>query len=180
MGTLKSELRKNILAQLRSTIGQMQSQQEALSDNLIRFLANQQGTWAAYANLPEEASVDVGVHSSPHLSWVYPRVEDSHLQFVSPLNFSKGAFGILEPVSNQTPIAVRDLNGLLIPGLMFDKKGARLGRGKGFYDRALQGSSGLKVGVAWSFQVLPQQELPREGHDIFMDVLITEDSIIEF
>ena len=180
MGTSKSELRKNILAQLRSTIGQMHSQQEALSDNLIRFLANQQGTWAAYANLPEEASVDAGVHSSPHLRWVYPRVEGSHLQFVSPINFLKGAYGILEPVSDQAPVSVTDLSGLLIPGLMFDKKGARLGRGKGFYDQALQGFSGVKVGVAWSFQVLPLQELPLETHDIFMDVLITENSIIEF
>ena len=69
---------------------------------------------------------------------------------------------------------------VLIPGLAFDAKGNRLGRGKGYYDRFLADPRmqlALKVGVAWNFQVV--SEVPVSAHDIPMDWIVTEEGIIK-
>ncbi len=64
---------------------------------------------------------------------------------------------------------------ILIPGLAFDMKGRRLGRGKGWYDRFLQrsaSSGSVVVGVCFSSQIVP--EVPTEKHDRKVDLLCTE------
>ncbi len=74
-----------------------------------------------------------------------------------------------------------DLDLVLVPGLAFDERGFRLGRGAGFYDRFLADAragwaaartSGWVVGVCCEAQVLP--EVPREAHDQPVDALLTE------
>lgn len=83
-----------------------------------------------------------------------------------------GAFGILEPSSEAPEISVKDLDLILVPGVAFDSTKGRLGYGGGFYDRVLRETKALKVGVAFSFQVVP--ELPLEPFDVRMDLLLTE------
>ncbi|MNI15577.1 5-formyltetrahydrofolate cyclo-ligase family protein [compost metagenome] len=73
---------------------------------------------------------------------------------------------------------------VFVPGLAFDRQGGRLGYGKGYYDR-LQASwkqdSGFAlkppvwIGLAFSQQLVP--EVPMDGHDAYMDMLITEEGI---
>ena len=60
----------------------------------------------------------------------------------------------------------------MVPAVAFDRKGNRLGRGKGYYDRLLAGSKATKVGVGYEFQLLG--EIPAEPHDIRMDMVITQ------
>jgi 5-formyltetrahydrofolate cyclo-ligase len=64
---------------------------------------------------------------------------------------------------------------ILVPGLAFDKKLNRLGRGKGFYDRFLKNFAGIKVGVCFEIQLV--DEVPIDDHDIELDYLITEKNI---
>jgi 5-formyltetrahydrofolate cyclo-ligase len=64
---------------------------------------------------------------------------------------------------------------LLVPGIAFDKKLNRLGRGKGYYDRYLEDFDGVKVGVCFEIQLL--EEVPVDDHDIKLDYLITEKNI---
>ncbi len=64
---------------------------------------------------------------------------------------------------------------LLVPGLMFDPKGGRLGRGKGCYDKYLSNKEVLKIGVCSEEQII--KELTLEDHDIRMDVVITDQNI---
>ena len=59
----------------------------------------------------------------------------------------------------------------LVPGLGFDARGHRLGRGKGHYDRLLAGFGGRKIGVAFDFQIMA--EVPCEAHDIVLDDIVT-------
>lgn len=66
----------------------------------------------------------------------------------------------------------RDPAWLIIPGLAFDLKGYRLGRGKGFYDRYLMKDKMVRIGVAWSKQLL--ENVPSEKHDQKMDFIVTE------
>jgi 5-formyltetrahydrofolate cyclo-ligase len=62
----------------------------------------------------------------------------------------------------------------------FDRDGARLGFGAGYYDRLLSRKSlqdTLLVGLAYSFQIVP--ELPTEAWDRPVHLIITEDEVIE-
>ncbi len=72
------------------------------------------------------------------------------------------------------PLAAGDL--LLAPGLAFDRSGGRLGRGAGYYDRALEAAAALELtvfGLAYSFQVV--KRVPQEPHDRRMAGVITEE-----
>lgn len=59
----------------------------------------------------------------------------------------------------------------LVPGRAFDRRGYRLGRGGGTFDRLLVGLSCPKIGVAFSCQLV--DELPVEAHDVRMDEVVT-------
>jgi 5-formyltetrahydrofolate cyclo-ligase len=55
--------------------------------------------------------------------------------------------------------------------MAFDLHGNRLGRGKGFYDRLLAETSGVKCGVGYDFQLL--EKIPAEPHDAKVDFIFT-------
>ena len=68
---------------------------------------------------------------------------------------------------------------VLVPGLAFDAHGGRLGRGAGYYDRALSGSAGVRpvcFGFGFAFQVVA--EVPMESRDRFMDAILTEQGLL--
>ncbi len=81
----------------------------------------------------------------------------------------QGAFGIWEPVGENVDEAQIEL--IIVPGVAFDSKGNRLGRGKGYYDRLLSRSTAVRVGVCYSCQLLPS--LPAEPHDCLMHYVVT-------
>jgi 5-formyltetrahydrofolate cyclo-ligase len=83
-----------------------------------------------------------------------------------------GAFRIPEPPADLPLVSPDEVDLWLIPGLAFDRRGNRLGRGAGHYDRVLAGTRGRKVGIAWDFQVV--EDIPAEAHDVPMDALVTD------
>ena len=81
-----------------------------------------------------------------------------------------GPFNILEPaMSNPAPLNRLDL--IVAPGIAFDLRGRRLGRGKGFYDRLLSKAAGVKCGICFDEQLLA--EIPVEPHDVVLDFIAT-------
>jgi 5-formyltetrahydrofolate cyclo-ligase len=82
-----------------------------------------------------------------------------------------GEFGILEPSPSAAVVPLKQLDLVLVPGLAFDAKGARLGRGKGFYDRLLADVSGHRCGVLFEWQLVG--EVPLEPHDRLMNSILT-------
>jgi len=66
---------------------------------------------------------------------------------------------------------------IIVPGLAFDRTGNRLGRGGGFYDAYLRNFDGPKVGICKQLQLV--DELPIEEHDVKVDFVITENSLID-
>lgn len=64
---------------------------------------------------------------------------------------------------------------IIVPGLMFDKKGGRLGRGMGCFDKYLALNKALKIGVCSEEQIT--EKLTLESHDVLMDVVITDQNI---
>jgi 5-formyltetrahydrofolate cyclo-ligase len=82
-----------------------------------------------------------------------------------------GKFGVREPISDCFEIPLERFDLVLVPGMAFDWSGNRLGRGKGFYDRLLEKSSGIKCGVSYDFQLL--EKIPIELHDAKVDFIFT-------
>ena len=92
-------------------------------------------------------------------------------------------FGMHEPEGDAW-IGARFLDTIFCAGVGFDRRGARLGHGAGFYDRALAFRQARRhwrgprlVGLAYSFQVVPF--IPVTERDVFMDFIVTERGIDE-
>ncbi|WP_029904520.1 5-formyltetrahydrofolate cyclo-ligase [Prevotella sp. 10(H)] len=89
--------------------------------------------------------------------------------------FKQSAYGIMEPVGDEfTDYKKVDL--LIIPGIAFDRKMNRLGRGKGYYDRFLPQIKSPKMGICFEFQLLDQ--IPADKNDIKMDYIVSENELI--
>jgi 5-formyltetrahydrofolate cyclo-ligase len=83
----------------------------------------------------------------------------------------KGPYGAREPSAKQT-VRAEDIDLVIVPGLAFDKKGNRLGRGKGCYDSFLKKvpKDTPSIGLAFDFQILPQ--IPTTTSDVSVDKVI--------
>lgn len=68
---------------------------------------------------------------------------------------------------------------VLVPGLMFDHNGGRIGQGKGCYDRFLSLNKIYKIGLAHDFQVRKSLENYLRPHDVPMDMVISPSQKIE-
>ena len=154
----------------------------ALNQRLIEFLTAQDGVWAAFEPLDFEPDVREAFAATPHIRWAYPRIEPgntlSFYEVSSRAQLAKNQFGIWEPEpATAKRVHMAELRGLLIPGLAFDLNCNRLGRGKGYYDRALGRElikpKPLKIGIALERQV-STAPLPCDAHDIAMDLVVTE------
>lgn len=88
------------------------------------------------------------------------------------------SYGIMEPSLKLIdegivkPVLKDEIDIVMIPGIVFDIFGDRIGYGGGYYDRFLKDFKGLKVGVAYSECVC--YSLPSEENDVQVDMLITE------
>ena len=89
-----------------------------------------------------------------------------------------GSYSILEPIKDKIKkISINEVDLIIIPGLGFDKKGNRLGHGKGYYDNLLKKSlNQTKIGLAFEFQII--DKIPVDDHDKPVDIIITEKRII--
>ena len=83
---------------------------------------------------------------------------------------------IPEPLPDLHPeVNIADIDMILCPGLAFGSDGSRLGRGQGYYDRALDAFSGIKIGIALDDQIT--ETVPHTQHDATMDYLVSESGI---
>jgi 5-formyltetrahydrofolate cyclo-ligase len=82
-----------------------------------------------------------------------------------------GRYGIREPADHCLEIPLNRLDLLLVPGVAFDLRGGRIGRGKGYYDRLLTKTRGTTCGVAFDEQIVPT--IPTEAHDVLLDCILT-------
>jgi 5-formyltetrahydrofolate cyclo-ligase len=145
---------------------------------------------ALYAAMREE------IDTAPLFAWarargleIYlPRLVDHRrglMRFVRETrSTAPNRFGIPEPVGSRA-IAAHWLDAVFLPLVAFDGRGARLGMGAGYYDRALAfrrrrrlWRGPLLVGLAYSFQELPRIEL--RAHDVLLDAVVTERGVRRF
>lgn len=111
---------------------------------------------------------------------VYPKTEPLSCEMTlysvkSPDRLVRGHFGIMEPeVSRCEEIEPGVVQLACVPGLGFDRKGNRLGRGHGYYDRflSLPEFKGKTVGVQFDCQLI--ERIPTESHDYPVEYLLSE------
>lgn len=85
----------------------------------------------------------------------------------------KGNFDILEP-STSSPRVTPQV--LLVPLLAFDRRGNRLGYGKGHYDRYLSQHTPLTIGLGFQEQLVTV--VPTQKHDVPLSYILTEAELI--
>jgi len=139
-------------------------------------------TIAFFSPLPDEPQIwpvimdawDKGKHVT------LPSVEKNRLVFrrvFSKKDLEKGMYGILEPNRTKPMVTVSSLDLVIVPGCAFDKKGNRLGRGKGYYDRFLKTMQKPIIGVCYTFRFV--DTLPHGRHDRNVDGVITGETYKE-
>lgn len=119
--------------------------------------------------------VDITILNNKYLknkTILLPDVVDNDIylrQFIAEDKLVTGGLGIKVPLGN---IFTRfeEIDLVLVPGIAFDTKGNRLGRGKGFYDRFLKKLTAYKIGVCFDFQLF--DEIPTNEYDIRVDEVI--------
>jgi 5-formyltetrahydrofolate cyclo-ligase len=178
----KAKLRKKIL-DLRALIGNDMSEMASQSTwALLQKNADfkKSGVVAAFASIRGEIDtypiLEGVLAAGKKLALPHVSKDKTQLRFyeVKDLNgLTPGEFGILcpEPVH---AVAMDKIDLILVPGLAFDRKGYRLGFGKGYYDRALPNlrPSALSVGLCYSFQLV--DSVPAGTHDIPVKALLHE------
>lgn len=131
-----------------------------------------------YHSLPDELSTIDFIdkwHTRKH--FFLPRVNGVNLD-VLPYDRTRlqyGSFHIEEPTGDDIE-DIDNIELIIVPGIAYDNRGNRVGRGKGYYDRLLSRTKATKIGIGYDFQLV--DEIDSEPHDITMDILITDSRII--
>lgn len=153
------------------------------SKTIQEFVINtEEFQWAevvgAYFAIDSEVMTDLIIGRAKMLGKkiALPRVEEDKIAFYElqlTNTLVKGRFGIMEPPPYE-PMDKIDM--LVVPGIAFDKKGNRVGYGKGFYDRLLASKrTKFSIGLAYSFQLI--ENLPYDLYDKRLDAIASEDAI---
>ena len=95
---------------------------------------------------------------------------------------SVGMYKILEPRAElrslpEKRIDVDELDLIMVPGVAFDRTGARMGHGFGYYDKLLEHARADAPLVALAFECQLFPEIPTAPHDVFMNKIVTERAI---
>lgn len=183
--SVKSKLRTE-LKEKRKTI-----KNKAINDSKIReeliccneYLSAQ--TVLFYASLKDEINIDdciadalylgkrvalpVCINSNGNMKYYYINSLDDLII---------GHFGVREPDVNKCDEVVDFTNSIcIVPAIAFDKKGYRLGYGKGYYDRFLENYASLSIGLCYNDLVV--DELPIGEYDVPVNMIITQNGCFE-
>ena len=114
----------------------------------------------------------------------YPRVVGNErvleLHEVVPEQLVGGRFGLREPKADwRNIVGIVEVDAFIVPGLAFDRRGGRIGWGKGHYDATLASASpkALRIGIAFDTQLI--DAVARDPHDIDLSHVVTESATYE-
>jgi 5-formyltetrahydrofolate cyclo-ligase len=150
----------------------------------VTLMADTRGTVACYASIDAEpptgpmtqellrrgCRVLLPVLAGEDLDWA---------ELGDPADLHLTAAGLREPGGPRLgQDALADCDLIFVPALAVDRLGRRLGRGRGFYDRALARLTGIKaIAVVFTDEVL--DEVPAEDHDQLVAAALTPDGLVE-
>jgi len=132
---------------------------------------------AAYLSLPSEPGTEqlLAWLTGLGIEVLVPRSRpDRSMEWVryAPGEVTMGGLGVPEPTGpGLGPDALASCDVAVVPALAVDHAGVRLGRGAGYYDRALEGFGGVVCALVHDDELLPS--LPHEPHDRPVDLVLT-------
>jgi 5-formyltetrahydrofolate cyclo-ligase len=172
--------KRTLRQSVRAEIAKLSTEEKAtFSDRIFRKIEQlsevaEASVIALFASLPDEPqTTEIIKHLALTKRIVLPRINGSEMEFYDISEGLKwGAFGIMEPIAI-TPINPAEIDVMIVPGVAFTRSGARLGRGKGFYDKylSLKGFRAHTIGVCYPCQVV--EHILTEEHDIIIDKIVT-------
>lgn len=149
-----------------------------ICSHIVNFSAYKQAkSIAVFLPLPDEPDIQPVLHDA----WkcgktvAVPRVEGTTLslrKIITSRDTAIGRFGIREPKPTTPVVSPSSLGVVFIPGQAFDRRGNRLGRGHGYYDRLLAHIRKPTIGICYSFRLV--ERVPHDEHDRRVHGIITE------
>lgn len=116
---------------------------------------------------------------APSINWQRKEILPSEIKDLTK-DVEIGVLEIPQPKNNlYSPFSPVNIDMVIVPGVVFDRKGNRLGFGGGFYDRFLGKLSDKTELIALAFELQLVDNVPSQSHDIAVDYLITERGIIK-
>ena len=109
----------------------------------------------------------------------------SLIRIASAAELAPAAFGLLEPTGPIRRRADRrvqpaEIDLVIVPGVVFDRRGGRIGYGKGYYDRLLARTRAGAVTLGLAFESQVVHEVPMGPKDVHLQYLATEREIYHF
>lgn len=182
---LRNELKARLVAMSEEARGE---KSKAACRNLIETPQFQRSAVVmVYLSLPHEVDTAAIILAAwqqgktvavPKVSW-----QQRHMipVIITSLDtgFSTEVGGLRNPITG-APMPIEEIDLVVAPGLGFDRKGNRIGRGGSYYDRffANKGLHAAKCGFAFEEQVV--DTVPTDEHDVRMDMLVTDDEVLHF
>ncbi len=96
---------------------------------------------------------------------------------LEPSALERHPLGFLQPRADAPAVPLERIDVALVPGLCFDHGGARLGYGRGYYDRLLPLLPARVVTVGVVHDALVAPRVPREAHDALVQFLVSESGV---
>jgi len=177
----KAQLRREV----RADLNRMSPEERSAASAVARDRLREQSAWQSaksvlfFAPLPGELDIwpllQPGVEEGKGIC--LPRFDEERNHYIAcqvgngTSHVKTGRFGIREAADSCEELSLNRLDLILVPGVAFDARGRRLGRGKGFYDQMLAAARGLTCGVAFDQQIV--REIPVEAHDVHVNCILT-------
>jgi len=185
LGELKKDLRRELRQRTLGADPVRKVAESAATATTVLALLARLGEPAVASYLPMIDELDLGeVHRqrwSRGLPVWMPRIMPNYTLAWHPITSAahvrSGTFSILEPDPDLAPAADLPLGTVvLVPGVGLGINGRRLGRGKGYYDRALARADLIAIGVGFSWQRC--DHVPMEPHDRHVHGVVLGGSVI--
>ncbi len=129
-----------------------------------------------YHSLPDELSTHEFLDRwEGRKQFFLPRVNGLDLEILpySRTRTHLGSFRIEEPDGDDT-VDITEMDLIIVPAVAYDRTGNRVGRGKGYYDRLLSRAKASTIGVCYDFQLLDENEIEADPHDIPVKFIVAD------
>lgn len=191
----KRELRQEFLNRRNSlSRDEIDSKSEKIENELFALPEFQRAkTVVFYVSFRSEVETEKMIRNALNLRKrvVVPVVDGEKIEVAEIKNFekelTKGSFGIKEPKKEfRRRVHQKEIDLVVVPGVVFDKTGGRLGYGRGYYDRFLKSKSiKLRMGrspqcalIGLAFDLQIARKIPLVEKDVRVDKIVTESGII--
>lgn len=184
----KNKIRSRYIEQRRSLDPQVKQSRDSRICSLFMSLVTYRYADTLLMYYPTRREIDVlpivrrALQGGKQVAFPRCNVQNHTMEFYLVRELSdlreNGAFGTPEPKDHCARYMKNEADGkavCVIPAIVYDTSGYRLGYGKGFYDRYLSDFRGVKVGMVYQDFIVPN--VPRGRFDLSVDVLVTEKGV---